>query len=125
MHSPVLPQVLVVGKLDIAGPISQRYVETTKGMTSPNFITDMNITTKIWFVPQVYRTDVTDRAMQCTFSHIVAPKALAVFPIHLDEERIDAPPLRSVAPPEFIGRDCHQSSRLIGTYQDWARPYCR
>ena len=61
MHSLVLPQVFEVGKLDIAGLRSQRYVETTKGMTSPNIITDMNITTKIWFVPQVFRTDVTDR----------------------------------------------------------------
>ena len=49
VHSLVLPQVLEVGKPDIAGP-SQRYVENTKGVTSPNFITDVSIT-KIWFVP--------------------------------------------------------------------------
>ena len=86
---------------------SQRHVEMTKGVSLPNFITDMSITTKKWFVLQVFRTNVSDSAPQSTTVHIAAPKALVFHLIGLDEKRIDARPRRSVVTPEFIRRDCH------------------
>ena len=52
---------------------SQKDAETTKGVHSPNFITDMDITTKIWFMPQVFRAKVADRVLQCPILYIAAP----------------------------------------------------
>ena len=64
---------------------SQKDAETIKVVHSPNFITDMNIATKIWFMPQVFRAKVADRVLQCPVLYITAPKTLAQSPIYLDE----------------------------------------
>ena len=86
LPSLVLPHRFEAGKPDIAGlKKSKGDAETTKGMHSPNFIIVMNITTNEWFMRQVARAEVADRALQITILHITAPKTLAHFPIDLDE----------------------------------------
>ena len=104
----MLPHGFKAGKPDVAGSKKvKRDVETTKGVISPNFITDINIPTKKWFVPQVFGVGVADHALQFILLHIAAPQALAFIPIDLDEEIIDALRLCSVATQEFVRRDCH------------------
>ncbi len=108
LPSPVLPHSFKAGKSDLAGSKSQRDVETTKGSkNAPAFITSMNLTTEEWLVPQVFRTEMTDCPLQFILLDIPAPKTLELLPIDLDEERINALRLRSVATPESIRRDCH------------------
>jgi len=75
------------GKPDVAGPKKVKTeVETTKAVNAPDIIDYVNLVTKERFVPQVFRAEMTDGALQFTLLHIAAPETLAFLFIDLDEE---------------------------------------